>query len=109
MEKLIDLYKKWAGEEPADVIKLAGQGSNRQYFRIIGHDGDTVIGVIGTSRDEDHAFVYLAQHFQLRQLPVTIRKRRNSLRKPFVNFRISRFAVQEDWIGRTAIRSQNSM
>ena len=70
MEKLIDLYKKWAGEEPADVIKLAGQGSNRQYFRIIGHDGDTVIGVIGTSRDEDHAFVYLAQHFQLRQLPV---------------------------------------
>ena len=43
MEKLIDLYKKWAGEEPADVIKLAGQGSNRQYFRIIGHDGDTVI------------------------------------------------------------------
>ena len=124
---------------------MAGQGSNRQYFRIIGHDGDTVIGVIGTSRDEDHAFVYLAQHFQLRQLPVpqilavsddelcylqtdlggtslfdaikggrdaadvTIRKRRNSLRKPFVNFRISRFAVQEDWIGRTAIRSQNSM
>ncbi|CUQ32493.1 Uncharacterised protein [Segatella copri] len=40
---------------------------------------------------------------------VTIRKRRNSLRKPFVNFRISRFAVQEDWNGRTAIRSQNSM
>lgn len=61
MEKLIDLYKKWAGEEPADVIKLAGQGSNWQYFRIIGHDGDTVIGVIGTSRDEDHAlYIWLS-------------------------------------------------
>ena len=48
MEKLIDLYKQWAGEEPIDVIKLAGQGSNRQYFRIIKQDGDTVIGVIGT-------------------------------------------------------------
>ena len=47
MEKLINLYKQWAGEEPADVIKLAGQGSNRQYFRIIKQDGDTVIGVIG--------------------------------------------------------------
>ncbi len=70
MEKLINLYKQWAGEEPADVIKLAGQGSNRQYFRIIKQDGDTVIGVIGTSRDEDHAFVYLANHFNLRQLPV---------------------------------------
>ncbi len=70
METLINLYKQWAGEEPADVIKLAGQGSNRQYFRIIKQDGDTVIGVIGTSRDEDHAFVYLANHFNLRQLPV---------------------------------------
>ncbi len=64
MEKLIDLYKKWAGEEPAGVVKLAGQGSNRQYFRIVKQDGDTVIGVIGTSRDENHAFVYLAQSFQ---------------------------------------------
>ena len=70
MEKLIDLYKQWAGEDPIDVIKLAGQGSNRQYFRIIKQDGDTVIGVIGTSRDEDHAFIYLANHFNLRQLPV---------------------------------------
>ena len=70
MEKLIELYKKWAGEAPVDVIKLAGQGSNRQYFRIIQQDGGTVIGVIGTSRDEDHAFIYLANHFNLRQLPV---------------------------------------
>ena len=34
MEKLIELYKQWKGEEPANVVKLAGQGSNRQYFRI---------------------------------------------------------------------------
>ncbi len=45
-------------------VKLAGQGSNRQYFRIIKQDGETVIGVIGTSRDEDHAFVYMATSFQ---------------------------------------------
>lgn len=70
MEKLINLYRQWAGEEPAEVIKLAEQGSNRQYFRIIKQDGDTVIGVVGTSRDEDHAFIYLANHFNLRQLPV---------------------------------------
>ena len=67
---MIELYKKWAGEAPVDAIKLAGQGSNRQYFRIIQQDGGTVIGVIGTSRDEDHAFIYLANHFNLRQLPV---------------------------------------
>ena len=70
MEKLIELYKQWKGEEPANVVKLAGQGSNRQYFRITQQSGETVVGVIGTSRDEDHAFVYLANHFYLRQLPV---------------------------------------
>lgn len=65
MEKLIELYKQWKGEEPANVVKLAGQGSNRQYFRITQQSGETVVGVIGTSRDEDHAFVYLANHFYL--------------------------------------------
>jgi aminoglycoside/choline kinase family phosphotransferase len=33
-------------------------------------DGHSVIGVVGTSRDEDHAFVYLTRHFTKRQLPV---------------------------------------
>ena len=70
MEKLIELYKQWKGGEPANVVKLAGQGSNRQYFRITQQSGETVVGVIGTSRDEDHAFVYLANHFNLRQLSV---------------------------------------
>lgn len=70
MEKLIDLYRQWRGEEPADITKLPGAGSNRAYYRIKNHDGSSVIGVVGTSRDEDHAFVYLAQHFSCRQLPV---------------------------------------
>ena len=50
--------------------KLAGAGSNRQYYRFTAADGTTVIGCIGTSRDENHAFVYLARHFEKRQLPV---------------------------------------
>ena len=33
-------------------------------------EGRSVVGVIGTSRDENHAFVYLARHFSKRQLPV---------------------------------------
>ncbi len=70
MKKLIELYKDWAGEEPANIEKLAGQGSNREYYRITNSNGATFIGVVGTSRDEDHAFVYLANHFNQRQLPV---------------------------------------
>lgn len=70
MKQLIDLYKRHYSCEPKDVEELPGQGSNRKYFRLWGEDGSHVIGVIGTSRDENHAFIYLSRHFAKRQLPV---------------------------------------
>lgn len=70
MANLNELYKQWCGEEPAFLEKIDGSGSNRQYYRIHGSNGQTVIGVIGTSRDEDHAFIYLSKHFERRKLPV---------------------------------------
>ncbi|MBR2150353.1 MAG: phosphotransferase [Prevotella sp.] len=70
MQKLLELYKQWCGAEPHDVEKLAGAGSNREYYRMSDAQGQTVVGCIGTSRDENHAFVYLCQHFTKRQLPV---------------------------------------
>ena len=70
MHKLLDLYTKWSGAEPIGVERIDAAGSNRQYFRLTGVDGVSVIGVIGTSRDEDHAFIYLSEHFKKRQLPV---------------------------------------
>lgn len=70
MQELIDLYKNWAGAEPAQVEKLPLAGSNRAYYRFTADDDSTCIGVIGTSRDENHAFIYLAQHFNRRHLPV---------------------------------------
>ncbi len=70
MQKLLELYKQWRGQEPANVQQLAGSGSNRIYIRLTDTDGKSVIGVIGTSRDEDHAFIYLTEHFTRRKLPV---------------------------------------
>ena len=70
MHQLLELYKQWHGSEPAATEQLPGAGSNRVYYRLTGADGQTVIGVIGTSRDENHAFIYLARHFTKRQLPV---------------------------------------
>lgn len=70
MEKLIELFKKWAGESPVNVEKLPVAGSNRSYYRLYDGTGATVVGVIGTSRDEDHAFIYLSNHFTKRRLPV---------------------------------------
>ena len=70
MNKLIELYRLWSGAEPSDVTHLTAGGSNREYYRMTSKEGKTVVGCIGTSRDENHAFVYLAQHFTRRQLPV---------------------------------------
>jgi len=70
MQKLLDLYRQWKGAEPANVQQIPGGGSNRTYYRLTDSDGQTVVGVIGTSRDEDHAFIYLTEHFNRRKLPV---------------------------------------
>ena len=70
MQQLIELYRQWRGAEPTSTERLAGAGSNRAYYRMVDEDGQSVIGCIGTSRDENHAFVYLARHFEKRQLPV---------------------------------------
>ena len=70
MQKLLELYREWSGAVPASVEKLAGAGSNREYYRLVDGKGQSVIGCIGTSRDENHAFVYLARHFTRRRLPV---------------------------------------
>ena len=72
MQQLINLYQQWAGEAPADVKKLPGAGSNRQYYRFTAPSGKTVIGAIGTSQEENHAFIYLDQHFVRRKLPVPV-------------------------------------
>jgi aminoglycoside/choline kinase family phosphotransferase len=70
MQKLVELYKKWSGVEPQNVQQLTAGGSNREYYRLTSSEGKSVIGCVGTSRDENHAFVYLANHFTDCKLPV---------------------------------------
>lgn len=50
------------GVEPLSVVKLSGAGSNRVYYRLSGDDM-SVIGVVGTSVEENRAFVALAKAF----------------------------------------------
>ena len=61
--QLIELYRKLAGHEPASCEPITGSGSNRQYFRLTNNAGESLIGVIGTSVEENHTFTYLARHF----------------------------------------------
>lgn len=70
MEQLLRLYKAWKGCEAAQVEKLPGAGSNRIYYRMTDAEAHTIIGVVGTSREENHAFIALARHFATQGLPV---------------------------------------
>ena len=58
MEKLKDLYIKAFGCEPQAVVRLTGDGSNRAYYRMSG--SVSVIGAVGTSVEENRAFVALS-------------------------------------------------
>lgn len=70
MEQLIQLYESWAGAKLDKISRIAGAGSNRQYYRLADKKGNSVIGAIGVSREENHAFIYLSRHFNDKQLPV---------------------------------------
>ncbi len=52
------------------MTRLAGAGSNREYYRMTDEHGHSVVGCIGTSRDENHAFVYLCRHFVEKNMSV---------------------------------------
>ena len=70
MQAIINLYTETFGTPPSHVSPLAKAGSNRQYVRMTNNEGDTIIGVIGTSPSENNAFIYLANHFRAKGLNV---------------------------------------
>ncbi len=73
MKLIRTLYTKYTGTAPASVEPLPISGSNRIYYRLTSPEGvtpHTMIGVEGTSKEENHAFVYLANKFQEERLPV---------------------------------------
>lgn len=71
MERLISLYKETFSHFPVQTEILPGAGSNRCYYRLYGEtEQETVIGVIGTSSDENKTFIYLSEHFSRLQLSV---------------------------------------
>ena len=67
-EQIKNLYRTYTGHEAEKVTELPSSGSNRRYFRL--HGPQTLIGVSGTSIEENRAFIYMADHFRQKGLPV---------------------------------------
>ncbi len=72
MNRLRELYKKYTGEEPEKIEELPSSGSNRRYFRLLKSGKESLIGVLGTCKPENETFIYLANHFGKKNLPVPV-------------------------------------
>ena len=68
IEKLQKLYQQHTGALAEQIEEMTGSGSNRRYFRLKGVQN--LIGVYGTSIEENKAFLYMAEHFKKKNLPV---------------------------------------
>lgn len=70
-QSLSQLFFETTGKKVGEQIALTASGSNRRYYRVESEDKTTsLIGVQGTSRDENHAFLYMAEHFMQKGLNV---------------------------------------
>ena len=70
-QSLSQLFFEITGKKVGEQTALTASGSNRRYYRIESEDKTTsLIGVQGTSRDENHAFLYMAEHFMNKGLNV---------------------------------------
>jgi aminoglycoside/choline kinase family phosphotransferase len=67
-DELHKIYYSYTGSRAKEINELPSSGSNRRYFRITGNK--TLIGVNGTSQEENGAFIYMANHFRQKGLNV---------------------------------------
>lgn len=69
MNELSTLFQQITSVEAETITELSASGSNRKYYRLAAGDL-SLIGVEGTSVDENRAFICMAQHFVDKGLPV---------------------------------------
>ena len=69
MNELETLFQDYTHDKLLSKVELSASGSNRRYFRLESKK-TSLIGVEGTSLDENKAFIEMANHFFERGLPV---------------------------------------
>jgi aminoglycoside/choline kinase family phosphotransferase len=69
-ESLVRLFVGHFGKPPRSVLEIAGDGSNRVYFRMIGPDLETAVGAYGPDAEENRAFFSYTRSFHDAGIPV---------------------------------------
>ena len=70
MDVLESLFLSYTSQPCAKCVPLSAGGSRRHYFRLSAEKGPSYIGVIGTDKDENAAFMAISAHFIKQGLPV---------------------------------------
>ena len=86
MNQLQTLFEQYTREKLITLTELSAAGSNRRYFRLKG-ESTVLIGVEGTSVDENKAFISMSRHFAALGLPVP---------KVYASSDDARFYIQDD-------------
>ena len=69
-DALLRLFAERYGQPPRSVLEIAGDGSNRIYFRLVGNDFETAVGAYGPDPEENRAFIAYTRAFRSGGLPV---------------------------------------
>jgi len=69
MTELETLFQQYTHENLVSITELSASGSNRKYFRLTG-ENYSIIGVEGTSVEENRAFIEMSKHFYKQGLSV---------------------------------------
>ncbi len=69
-EPIVHLFEQRFGALPQSILEVAGDGSQRRYFRLVGEDMATAVGAIGPDPEENRAFFAFSEAFRSIGLPV---------------------------------------
>ncbi len=69
LSHIVSLYTSAFHTAPTSTQQITGSGSSRHYYRL-SDAVNTAIAVVGTSREENRAFIGLTRHFESKHLPV---------------------------------------
>jgi aminoglycoside/choline kinase family phosphotransferase len=67
---MIRLFERRFGTEPASILEIGADGSNRSYYRLVGPAMETAVGAYGPDRDENRAFISYTRSFHAAGFPV---------------------------------------
>jgi aminoglycoside/choline kinase family phosphotransferase len=63
-DRLLQLFTRRFGRQPTAVLEVAGDGSQRRYFRLVGPEMETAIGAVGPDHEENRAFLSFSRAFR---------------------------------------------